>query len=248
MTTTLSNFIGKHRDRFTNKHDNIFTLSFGKVFRRLGFLKIIQARYAEASAAFIANCEATRKALPAGSGPQPVSQDTEALLKKASHITRTLHLESESFYLFAKIILDDVARAIEYYFGAQRGLALDSHDDLTERMPRYAAAKGLTISEDLVTAATDLRKRISDFRDSQIAHEKSPRTMYGTSWSPSEGARIVTTRIFPKTTDPDPAQNGMEALPELRKAIDAYLDQVAAFLSANEDKTNLQLLNAAPEK
>jgi hypothetical protein len=53
-----------------------------------------------------------------------VPPDIAALMSQSQGLTSDLHLEIESYYLFAKIILDDVARAIEYYFGPHRGLAL----------------------------------------------------------------------------------------------------------------------------
>jgi hypothetical protein len=63
-----------------------------------------------------------------------VPPDIAALMSQSQGLTSDLHLEIESYYVFAKIILDDVARAIEYYFGPHRGLALDSHDGLAKRM------------------------------------------------------------------------------------------------------------------
>ena len=37
-------------------------------------------------------------------------------------LTTRLHLEIESFYLFAKILLDKVAHFVEFYFGPGRKL------------------------------------------------------------------------------------------------------------------------------
>ncbi|MET4802841.1 hypothetical protein [Bradyrhizobium sp. LB11.1] len=108
-------------------------------------------------------------------------------------------------------------------------------------MSDYAVAKGLTISKELLDAVADLRQRISDVRDQKVSHEKSPRTMQGTSWSAGGGASIVMLRLYPRETDPQ--QFNSEELPSLRKAIDNYLDLVVACVAANEAKTALTLDN-----
>jgi hypothetical protein len=110
-------------------------------------------------------------------------------------------LEVESFYLFAKILLDKIARAIEFYFGPQRGLALDSHDDLVRRFQRYGQAKVLEAPLGLLTSAQSLREKVSDFRDQYIAHEKSPRTIRQLTWDESRRVKMVLTRVYPTEKD-----------------------------------------------
>ncbi|MET4802840.1 hypothetical protein [Bradyrhizobium sp. LB11.1] len=110
----LAEFISTHRERFGDVDTNIFAFAWGKVTRRLEFLAIIEARYLEASAAFIANTEAGRKLTKPGT--HPVTPEQHALQKAALPIVTDLHLQIESYYLFAKIVLDDIARAFEHYF------------------------------------------------------------------------------------------------------------------------------------
>jgi hypothetical protein len=232
----LSKFVSEHRARFINEHDNTFAFSWAKVFRRCAFMGIIEGRYEAASAAFIANSEAVRKAIPVGTAL--VSPELAALMSESYPLKSELDLEIESYYLFAKIVLDDVARGIEYYFGPQRGLALNSHDDLAKRLEAYATAKGLTLSREFLDNIVDLKRRICDFRDQQIAHETSPRTTHATTWSRESGSRMVGTRLYPKATD-SPSESATPV--ELRVLVKAYLDQVAEFLYTNEAKTNLKL-------
>jgi hypothetical protein len=132
--------------------------------------------------------------------------------------------------------LDDVARAIEYYFGAVRRLPLDSHDDLASNLEGYAAAKDLLFCPELVAAIVDLKHRVSDVRDYKISHEKSPRTMSGTSWSDTGGARIMMTRLYPRGSDPE--QFETELLTDLRQSLHAYLGLVIDFIIANEESAN----------
>lgn len=215
-------FVTEHRARFTNDHDNAIAFSWGKGTRRLAFLDLIQARCAIAGAAFIANIEAMRKlTLP---GTHPVTPEMAALSATGGQLSTAVHLDIESFYLFAKIILDDIARALEFYFGAANGLAPDSHDDLSKRIVRYAEAKGLEVPPEFIASVVNLRERISDFRDQKISHEKNPRTMQGSSWGPDGHPRIMMTRIFPRETNSQQAQS--EPLVELRTALDTYIGSV----------------------
>jgi hypothetical protein len=223
----LTDFIVSQRDRFEFEHDNVFAFSWSKINRRLAFLDVIERRYIEASKAFLEN--------------------SAALQDEAPRLIVDLHLEIESYYLFAKIALDNVAHAIEYYFGPARGLSLDSHDDLTKNLAQYAAAKSLVLDADLLERMADLKRRISDVRDYKISHEKSPRTMAGTSWDQDERlARIAMTRLFPRSSDPEQFES--EPLPKLREAIHEYLSQVIIFITNNETKTALKTFNRAGTK
>lgn len=177
----IPKFVSEHRGRFLNDHDNAFAFSWSKVTRRLAFLDLIQARCAQVGAAFVANTEALQTMTKPGT--HPVTPDMAVLQAAGAQLSIQVHLEIESFYLFAKILLDDVARAIEFYFGPAKRLALDSHDDVSKRLPAYAAAKGLAVPQEFVDRVMNLRERISDFRDQKISHEKSPRTMQGTMWN-----------------------------------------------------------------
>jgi len=168
-----------------------------------------------------------------------VTPEREALHTEGGRLATEVDLQIESFYLFAKIILDDVARALEFYFGSANRLALDSHDDLSKRLTQYAVAKNLDVSQQFIAKVKNLRERISDFRDQKISHEKSPRTMQGSTWGPNGHPRIMMTRIYPRDTDPQQAES--EPLDELRVAIDSYLEEVVAFIRSNESRTNLRL-------
>jgi hypothetical protein len=88
--------------------------------------------------------------------------------------------ESMSSVLFAKICLDKIAHALEFYFGQGRGKSFDSHDRLVRNFAAYAAEKRLALTADFMRIAAALKKDISDYRDYEIAHEKSLRRLSGT--------------------------------------------------------------------
>jgi hypothetical protein len=235
--TAFSDFVGRHRDRFECRDSNIFAMAWGKVSRRLCYLDLIQNRYNDSSALFRANIDALRKAFAPGS--HRITQEENKLYLEGVAINNDVQLQIESFYLFAKIVLDDVARAIEFYFGTARRLALDSHDDLAKRISKYAEAKSLAVDQALLNAIVHLKSRISDFRDYSISHEKSPRTMAGFAYNNTGGGmRIFLTKIYPQEGRDQQVES--EELEKLRPALDAYLELVIQFVETNEQKSVLK--------
>ncbi len=232
----LEEFVSKERERFSFEDSHVFAFSFGKVTRRWMFLEIIRERYKQASVAFVANSKAMQAVCKPG-GPHLLTAEQLVLQSKGADLSIIVNLEIESFYLFAKIFLDDVARAIENYFGPARGLALDSHDDLEKRLERFAATKGLIILDGLNEAISDLRKRVADFRDQEVAHEKSPRTMRGLTWGPNGEVSFVSTRLFPKQSD---KQTNSESLNSLANALQEYISEVIEFLEENSSKARFK--------
>ena len=104
-------------------------------------------------------------------------------------------------------------------------------------MERYAATKGLLIPTGLSEAISDLRKRVADFRDQEVAHEKSPRTMRGLTWGPDEEVSFVSTRLFPKQSD---KQTNSESLNSLANALQEYVSKVIEFLEENSSKARFK--------
>lgn len=237
----LLNFIMSERERFSTRHNNLFASAFSQISRYYGFLKIIQGRYHKASAEFIENTKAQQATFQ--SGTHTVSDEQMRLFSRGCEITTILHLEIESYFLFAKILLDKVARAIEFYFGQARGLSLNSHDDLTKNFERYISTKQLTtLPVDLVESIKTLKEYVSDYRDKEIAHEKSPRTMKATTFShgAKSTTRIASTRIYP--TDKDKQVESKE-IDETMGLVDKYISGIIKYIQDNREKTNLEKVN-----
>jgi hypothetical protein len=232
----LSNFIAEHRNAFSVNDGNVFVTSFSKVTRHWVFLEIIRARYAEASTALVANSRAFQLTMKPG-GPHTMTPEQVALQQEAWWLGNLVHLEIESFYLFAKILLDEMAHGIENYFGPSRGLSLDSHDDLCKCLRKYGETKGLTITTEFEHVVADLRRRISDFRDAQVAHEKSPRTLKGIAWDATGKTRFVSNRLYPVAND---RQVESESLDSLAAALESYVDQIVAFLRTNQSNARFK--------
>jgi hypothetical protein len=236
----LERFVFEHRKRFSFEDSHIFAISFAKVARRWRFLQIICGRYREACRAYIDNHEEFRRRTWKSGEVHCLTEEEVELYSKGAQIGTILQLEIESFYLFAKILLDETEHAIENYFGQARRLPIKSHDDLAKKIDAYTTAHGLCVAQDLRMALSDLKNRIADFRDKQIAHEKSPRTMRGgLTWGPDGEVNAVSTRIFPK---PGEEQVNSESLNTLMDAVDAYLRMVISFLETNAGKVRFKIV------
>ncbi|MEK7510383.1 MAG: hypothetical protein AAB567_02395 [Patescibacteria group bacterium] len=237
----LSEFINTERERFSVRHNNLFAFSFSQISRYYEFLKIIQERYHKVSASFIENTKAQQATFQ--SGTHTMTDEQMAILNKGRGITTILHLEIESYFLFAKILLDKVARAIEFYFGQARNLSLDSYDDLTKKFGNYISTKQLTVlSSDLNELMKSLKECVSDYRDKEITHEKSSRTMKATmfSYGANSTVWVASTKIYPTEKD---KQVESKEIDEVMNLIDKYISEIVKYIQKNKEKTNLEIAN-----
>ena len=238
MTMDLLNFIAKERERFEVRHNNMFAFSLNSVLTYKKFLDIIIDRNANVTTEFIHNNQAIGESIKRHKKPRgSISQEEMKLFLENEQISLRLHLEIESFYLFAKILLDKISRSLEFYFGAAHKHPLDSHDDLAKNIEVYSKEKKLKIDAELISTIQLLKHNISDFRDYAIAHEKSPRTLRYYSIN-EKGARMILNTIYPKESDQLKESINLE---ELHKNINQYINQVVEFIRSNSDKTNLTL-------
>jgi hypothetical protein len=162
-----------------------------------------------------------------GSGPG--SPSIEQLMTQAQHATTCAELDIESFYLFAKILLDRLAGLVEFYFGPARRLSLASHDALTNNIEKYLSAKNLPALDPQLQAQTkEMRRRISDFRDYCISHDKAPGVHRGMSFTLAHAQLHV-------PSDKTGAAQNTEPVDRLYEAVGDYFDSWIAYLTTNGD-------------
>jgi hypothetical protein len=242
-TVRVRDFISRERSRFDVEHNNMFALGFSDIAIYRAFLNVISSRHATASRAFHANTVESRRLRGDFVGTRAVTPEEDRLFKEAQTLVVHIRLEEESFYLFATILLDRVARSLEFYFGPERGLSLDSHDQWVKSMEAYGKVKSLDVPIELPPIAAELKEKISDYRDYQVAHHKSPRTVRGVAFrhDDPDSVRISSGQIYPRENE-----RQIESL-ELNDAIgliDRYLHAVIDFLENNEAKCRLRPVNA----
>jgi hypothetical protein len=236
MLKIISDFVNLERWRFETRHNSMFGFAFSEINRYHDFLVIIHKRYKNTSKLFIENFKTQQKTIQPGT--HPITPEQMQLMAEQRQIMTNLQLECESFYLFAKILLDKIARAVEFYFGQAKGISLDSHDDLNKNLHEYSKLKSLKLSDEFVSFITNLKKEISDFRDYQISHEKSPRIVRGMTWDAEGNTRMMISKIYPTEKD---KQIETKRLDELLGEIEAYIEQTVNFILSNKNKTGLKL-------
>ena len=239
---SISSFIEAERWHYEPMDDNYFALSFGQIAKYHRYILTIKSRFDEESKAYV---EVSRQ-LQANSPQEGITQvdsNIGALLDLSNTCGNLLHLDTESFYVFAKIVLDKIARCIEHYFGAGRGCSLNSHDLLVKNFNKFSGQKGLVVPPDLLGKATKLKEQIADFRDKQIEHNRNHRSGMGTAYGLTEEVVLVSIPIFPKPGDP--GQMSSTPLNRLLAEIDDYLVELCSLVRENRLKSVFKIAQPA---
>ena len=154
-------------------------------------------------------------------------------------LTRDVHLEIESFYLFAKILLDRVADTFALFFlGHLFGGLGSSHRKLTKRLASICQEKKLRPGK-LLNITQDLQKRVVDHRTEVIEHLHEPRYSPGSHIGADGKIRIDMGLVSATDADHDFDTRTTEAPADLMSTLDDYLDEMAAFMRANWAKSVL---------
>jgi hypothetical protein len=151
----------------------------------------------------------------------------------------TLYLEIESFYLFAKILLDRVADVVCLYFGHPKVKDGSSHTRLKNGIFDHICRKSSVDGQALVPRLEDLHRRVVRHKTDVVEHLADPRWLPGIGFggdhrvtvsmgltAPSEGETEFDTR---ETEDPA----------ALLKEIEGYVVVVIDFLEANVERSVL---------
>lgn len=233
----FSNFVGSERKHYAGEDNDRVARSLEQIGRYLRFVAIIKRRYAEASNRATGDF---RRAVSAKreSGVRQLTPEEVEDLERDRHTLEILHLETESFFLFAKITLDKVAHFIEDYFGFAHGLSLRSHDKWCKNASNFVAAKHLDLPNDLLDTMTLLQGQISDYRDKQIAHLKNPRAMFVTHFSAKGSAHLGTTFLYPKESDRYSRSPGVG---ELYEQLEKYVSQLIELIVSNRLRSRYKL-------
>jgi len=236
----ISEFIWSESFKYADINE--FGSKLQQALRYYDFLLIILVRYKEINDKFLSLQEEKRKLLPAKSGVTRMTPMDGRLLAESGRLTTILHLEIESFYQFAKVLLDNMARFLYVYFGQHFGkekrISLKSHDNLEKHHEIYLKTKGLVIPEGFSESVTLLKNSICDYRDDEISHEMTLRRTRGTAWGSSRATRIVGGIINPRLGD---KTSVTEELPQLMEAINIYIKRVIELIESNRDKSRLKL-------
>jgi hypothetical protein len=210
------------------------------------FLSIILGRYTLENETYLAFL--TSQLAPHQSGMLTANELEELVM--GGQLARQIQLDIESYYVFAKIMLDQLGLFHEDMFGLGQGCTLASHGKLTRNFARFCKQMDLAFADDLVSSQQHLEKTIGDYRDDRIEHQKSASYLKAMSFriDPGEGPGTTTishTKIGAKdgrlafTTD---GTERSSELSDLATAIDQYIVQVGEFITANRSKWRSSLM------
>ena len=222
----IRDFADAEANRFEENQGSKIRMSAGQVARYREFIQVIFERFCKLHGQWVAHCKTAQDNFTPGTR-SPTSLDIEDY-HTGYALTVHLHLETETFYLFAKILLDRSAHFLEFYFGQARGLPLDSHDKLAKHLDRYATQKELDVSTELRSLIHASKARISDYRDYHISHDKSPYTMRGTLLT-GDGKMVMSVHKRQQQID-------SEDVRDLVAFIDEYLEAILSFVAMNRCK------------
>jgi len=233
----LLDFIEVERAKYVLPDGNLFAISLSQSSRYYDFISIVFERYKLASNQSVSKFSELQQALSTyGYGAYSDEQ-----MKKASEhhqIATLVHLEIESFYLFAKIFLDKIAFFLRDYFGEAKGVSLISHHELQKNLERLRLAKDLIYPDGFSGSIIFLQEHLVDFRDDEIVHKTNPRTIKGTVYD-GEQVSIMRERIYPNERDKHVESS---PLSELMLVIDKYVEQILIIIKTNREKSRFHLL------
>lgn len=225
----LTQFAEAEHLRFTWPDGNRLWLALAEAIRYRAFVTLIVDRIQQDRVQLDRGMKASVSNLRNYAGGPITSAQRELDTRAQSAIT-PLHLDIESLYLFAKVLLDRLANAIGVYFGEAQGCSLASHDSFRKSLVAYVAAKGLKLPEGFAKAVSEFQIDI-DFRDKQIVHRGGRGAVRGTSWNmDTEGAQML---IHPDKQSKDAG--------ELLASVDAYIKLVVLLLQSNYELSCLRL-------
>jgi hypothetical protein len=235
--TRLSEFIQTERALYADNDNNLFAFSLSQALRYYEFLVIIANRYKKVSIKRVANLQ---KFMSSVQSVGKMTGKETRLYKEMLQLDPLVHLEIESFYLFAKIFLDKVALFLQDYFGQARGISLRSHDKLTKYQEQYRTLKQLVYPKGFSESLQLLKEHICDYRDKQISHLQNPKATKGTSFKPGGKIQMFVAPLFPNQNELD-AQVESKELTELLIDIDTYIQLTINVIELNRNQTRFRL-------
>jgi hypothetical protein len=227
------------REHYASDSANRLVASWQQAAKYYEYLEVVVGRHATESQQLVSSLASVDNSLHGRSGD--MSPEQVALIRASGRLSILVHLEIESYYTFAKILLDKLALVIQDYFGAERGHSLVSHDKLRKGIVNFAEKKRLALPSDLVLLLDELQRRVVDYRDKQINHSYNQRLLRYTIFDMHGDTRIGGVEVYPTNTSSSNFPSS-ESIPQLTERIDVYIDRVMELISSNRDRTRHELL------
>ena len=148
-----------------------------------------------------------------------------------------VHLRIETFYLFSRILLDDVVRLVDVLIGVPAGRAIGSHSKLAKGLPALIEARGGDQPPAVLVELIRRVNRVADFRDAYVAHVRLDGVVKGTARDSSGNPAISVNTIAPRPGLPSQV-SWSEPIRELRLLLEEYvmawIDYLVVALPASQ--------------
>jgi hypothetical protein len=210
---------------------NVFADHVWAWWRYVRFLQRLLLRFDDANDAFIAwrkDHDAFMRRVA------PVSEED---LNSTRDAIDGLRLETESFYLFAKVLLDRIADRLAYYVPLKLSGRGSSHTKLVTAIERGRAPLDMT---SVLPRMKDLQHRVVEYRNDWIEHLPGGRYSLGFELGSDDKVRIVTGDLLLPSKGGGVQRRTTENLYALYDDIDHYIIAVVDFLGANRARTILK--------
>jgi hypothetical protein len=224
---------------------SLFSLALSQVQRYEFFLRMILQRHEQTITEFMGAVLRQQNMARQHAGARELTDAETALVNRINNLSPHIQLDSESFYLFAKVLLDRIAKFIEDYFRPaqpERDFLRNytfkgSHNTFTKQFEPFATRRKLLLPVTLVPLANELREKVSNFRDKHITHNHNMRVLHATAFS-VDGSGLP--RIMKVPTSSRDLESGAEqvesiAIHALMGLLDRYLDAVFALIVCNRE-------------
>lgn len=178
--------------RSSKRVDHLIQVAAGHVGLTLTFLDIGAADIAESRRDYqVVNEQLKAVIAEAGPGSHALEGEALAIYEAQSRAVWIAIYRIDSFFVFARVLLDDIAALIDRVFRPVRHEVGGSHSKLADRLPRAVAEYGLEMPYELEMAIAGLDVNVTLFRDKHVVHRSrlTPRIMRGLALN-SEGLPV----------------------------------------------------------
>ena len=238
----IHNFVEACRKRTDTKTGNILNTSLHPWLRYCRFIGVIRERYEEAGKAYMADTERMLETAKRSPGTHQMTPKECEEHQRSYDLSLILHLEVESFYVFAKLLLDRIADTFGHYYSIAWKRFGSTHSQLSVRFEQICTTKNLTLESTILPKfIQDLKKRIVDFRTGNIEHVSDPRLLRATSWGADKKPKIMTNPLYPSESEfSQYEQKETENLDELITMLEQYIAMMVDFFETNWEKSVLR--------
>ncbi len=221
-----------------DRQENLIRHGVNYCLQYLQYLSLALIDFGEANSQYLAISDRLRADQSArGSGTYQLTPEEQQLYAASVEAMILVHYRIETFYLFAKILLDRIADTLLVAYGLERPEFGSSHFALRKLLTNgraadwnYAAALRGQVEE--LQALVDFKTRIFE-------HRREFRQVRAISIGEDRQVRVAASGIlYPEPTDQIEALS-TENLQELSGRLERYVDTVASFIEGNVDRSIL---------